>query len=370
MKDTGKFMIEYENLRKTNAPFEDLFKSKFEKLLQSGWYILGDEVDFFEKAFAKYLGSGYCIGVANGLDALELGISVFDFPEKSEIIVPSNTYIATILAIVNTGHIPVLVEPDLATYNMDPALIEEKITSRTRAIMVVHLYGHSSKMDEICSIANKYNLEIIEDCAQAHGAKYGEIKVGNFGKIGAFSFYPTKNLGALGDGGAIVTSDSELYKKLKALRNYGSEKKYYNSYLGRNSRLDEIQASFLNVKLPYLDEINSHKRKLAHIYDSSLTEKITKPSYYKNSHSVYHIYSIRTEHRDNLRQFLLESNIKTEIHYPVPPNMQVAYKSLLNNYKTPISELIHSTTLSLPISYAITEEQATFVAEKVNDFFT
>jgi len=244
-------MIPYENLNILNKEFEIEFQEKFKQFLDKGWYILGNEVKAFEESYAQYCGTTYCIGVANGLDALILGLQVFDFPKKSEIIVPSNTYIATILAIINAGHIPVLVEPDPITYNINPDAIEAKITTKTKAIMIVHLYGQICQMDKIMALSSKYNLEVIEDCAQSHGANFDGKRAGSFGKIGAHSFYPTKNLGALGDAGAITTSDFDLYEKLKALRNYGSEKKYYNKYIGLNSRLDELQAAFLNVKLPH-----------------------------------------------------------------------------------------------------------------------
>ena len=247
MNHTDK--IPYENLNLLNKEFEDKFKSQFDEFLNKGWYIMGEGLSRFESSFAAYNKAKFCIGVANGLDALEIGLQVFDFPKDSEIIVPSNTYIATILAIINVGLKPVLVEPDLVTYNINPNLIEQAITLKTKAIMVVHLYGQVAPMEKIVLLAKKYNLEIIEDCAQAHGATINHQKVGTFGNIGCFSFYPTKNLGALGDGGAIITSDENLYLKIKALRNYGSEKKYYNKYVGRNSRLDELQAIFLNEKL-------------------------------------------------------------------------------------------------------------------------
>jgi dTDP-4-amino-4,6-dideoxygalactose transaminase len=361
--------ISYENLNRVNKDFEPLFQEKFKQFLDNGFYILGNEVSNFEENFAKYCNSKYCVGVANGLDALILGIQVFDFPPKSEIIVASNTYIATILAILKSGHIPVLVEPNLDTYNIDYELIESKITSKTKAIIPVHLYGQICEMDEISVIAKKYQLEIIEDCAQAHGAKFEGQMAGTFGKIGAYSFYPTKNLGALGDAGAIITSDEELYQKLKALRNYGSERKYYNKFIGINSRLDELQAMFLNVKLPYLEKMNQHKLKLAEIYDKHLTNKIIKPIFANNFSHVYHIYNIRCENRDLLQQHLLNNGISTEIHYPVSPNKQEGYKHLFEGNQYPICEKIHQTTLSLPISFATTEAEVKKIINKINQFF-
>ena len=361
--------VSYESLKKVNEVFEQDFKEKFNTFLSKGWYVLGNEVSEFEKSFAEYCGAKYCIGLANGLDALELGLNIFDFPDKSEIIVPSNTYIASILSIINAGHIPVLVEPDIITYNLDPSLIEAKITNKTKAILVVHLYGQVAKMDEICAIAKKYDLEIIEDCAQAHGAKFKDKFAGTFGNIGAYSFYPTKNLGALGDAGAIITSNEELYLKLKAMRNYGSEKKYYNQFVGRNSRLDELQAAFLNVKLPALNKINDHKRNLAKIYNSQLTNSVIKPVEDAGNYHVYHIYNIRTNYRDELKSYLFENGINTEIHYPVSPNNQEGYKLYFERQTFPISEEIHATTLSLPISYSTSEEDVYYVIEKTNKFF-
>jgi len=369
MNHINNKIIAYENLRKLNFEFEVKFKEKLNKVLENGWYILGNEVEDFENSFAAYCGAKYCIGVANGLDALVLGLSVFDFPLQSEIIVPSNTYIATILAIINAGHKPVLVEPDMQSYNLDAALISEKITHKTKAIMPVHLYGQIAQMDEICEIAKKYNLEIIEDSAQAHGARFNGKMAGTFGRIGAYSFYPTKNLGALGDAGAIITSDESIYEKLRALRNYGSEKKYHNKYIGFNSRLDELQAAFLNVKLPYLDKINQHKRELAILYSTSLTDKVVKPLEIQDGFHVYHIYNIRTERRDELKAYLLDHGIHTEIHYPIPPNKQKGYTHFFNKLSLPISEEIHSTTLSLPISFATTITDAKIVIAVINSFF-
>ena len=362
-------MIHYENLSKLNKEFEVQFKVKFEQFLTKGWYILGSEVAEFEKNFAEYCGANYCVGVANGLDALELGLTALNLPAHAEIIVPSNTYIATILSIINAGHVPVLVEPDITTYNINPALIEEKITVNTKAIMVVHLYGQPAQMDQICKIAENYNLEVIEDCAQAHGATLNGKMMGTFGKIGAYSFYPTKNLGALGDAGAIITSDEKVYHHLKALRNYGSEKKYYNKYIGRNSRLDELQAAFLNAKLPALPRIIEHKRRLAQIYNEQLTNAVVKPKEIKGAFHVYHIYNIRTTRRDELKAYLFNEGIQTEIHYPVSPHHQEGYVELFRNEKYPISEEIHTSTLSLPISYSTSEADANYVTEKVNFFF-
>jgi dTDP-4-amino-4,6-dideoxygalactose transaminase len=361
-------MIEYEYLGKVNKPFESEYKEKVKDFLDSGWYILGKQVETFENAFASYCGAKYCAGVASGLDALMLALRIFDFPPQSEVIVPSNTYIATILSILQCGLKPVLVEPDITTYNIDPQKIEEKISSQTRAIMVVHLYGKACNMEEIMRIANAYNLPVIEDCAQAHGAKYKNKTVGTFG-IGAYSFYPTKNLGALGDAGAILTNDEKQNELFRTLRNYGSRIKYQNDYVGFNSRLDEIQAAFLSVKLNYLDKINLHKRKLAQLYLKGLKPDFIKPAVSDDYYDVYHIFNIRHSKRDALKEFLLKNNIKTDIHYPIPPHKQKALQGILDdNDSYPISEEIHKTTLSLPISYGHTEEDICTVIEAINRF--
>ncbi|MDQ2862794.1 MAG: DegT/DnrJ/EryC1/StrS family aminotransferase [Bacteroidota bacterium] len=360
-------MIEYENLGKLNQPFFEEYKKIFDKTLASGWYILGNNVETFEQEFANYTGSKHCIGLASGLDALSLALRCFELPPDSEVIVPSNTYIATILSIVQNGLKPVMVEPDINTYNIDPAKIEEKITSKTCAIMVVHLYGKCCDMDAIIKIAQKYDLKIIEDCAQAHGAKYKNQIAGSFGDIGAHSFYPTKNLGALGDAGAATTDDPLIAKKLKALRNYGSAIKYVNDYVGYNSRLDEMQAGFLSIKLAALNKINDHKRKLANLYLENLKSEFIKPVVNEDYYDVYHIFNIRHYKRDQLKEYLLKHDIKTEIHYPVAPHKQKAMQGIIEG-KYPISEEIHATTLSLPISYFHSEEDIFLVIEILNTF--
>ena len=357
-------MIEYENLNKLNAPFVEQYQKSFNEFIKKGWYILGNNVSSFENEFKTFCGSNHCIGLASGLDALILAIDAFDFPKGSEIIVPSNTYIATILAILRNNFKPVLVEPDINTYNIDPIKIENKITKKTKAIMVVHLYGKPCDMDPILSIVDKYNLKLIEDCAQAHGAEYKGKKVGTFG-VGCFSFYPTKNLGALGDGGAICTNDYKIYNKIKSLRNYGSNQKYYNEFLGYNSRLDEIQAGFLRVKLKKLDEISDHKRKLAYLYLENLSDKCIKPIIKNGFLDVFHIFNIRVNNRNELKTFLTSKNIYTEIHYPLAPNKQVALSNIINE-DFPISEEIHNTTLSLPISYYHSKNDVLKVCTAIN----
>lgn len=362
-------MIEYENLGKLNRPFFDEYKKSFETVLDSGWYILGNQVAEFEKEFAAFCGAKYCVGVANGLEALTISLKAFDFPAGSEVIVPSNTYIATILAIVNANLKPVLVEPEITTYNIDVSKIEKAITSKTKAIMPVHLYGRMANMPAIIEIAKKYNLKIVEDAAQAHNASINGKKVGSWGDFTAFSFYPTKNLGALGDAGAITTDNEELYNKVKALRNYGSNIKYHNEYIGENSRLSEVQASFLRIKLKKLEEITCHKEKLADIYYSRLGGTgFILPAKIEGYRHVYHIFNIRSKMRDELKSFLLENGVKTEIHYPVAPNRQVAMKGILDNFETPIAEEIHNTTLSLPISYFHTEQDIEQVCDVLRKF--
>ncbi|SFF94458.1 DegT/DnrJ/EryC1/StrS family aminotransferase [Pontibacter chinhatensis] len=360
-------MIDYENLYWLNKPFFEDYKQGFEETLNSGWYVLGKNVSDFEKEFANYCSVKHCLGVANGLDALILSLKAFDFPKNKEVLVPSNTYIATILAILHAGLKPVLVEPDIRTYNIDPEKIEEKITKDTVAIMVVHLYGKCCRMDQIMELAIAHNLKVVEDCAQAHGATQHGKMAGSFGDFGAFSFYPTKNLGALGDAGAVTTASEELAEEVRALRNYGSRVKYVNDYIGYNSRLDEVQAGFLSKKLKRLDEINAHKRRLANVYLGQLNDKVIKPVVETGYFDVYHIFNIRTPKRDLLKEYLLERGIKTEIHYPIPPHQQKGLAGVFDgNY--PISEEIHATTLSLPISFFHTEEDVAHVSEAINSF--
>jgi dTDP-4-amino-4,6-dideoxygalactose transaminase len=361
-------MIEYENLCEANKPFFAEYQKKFLDILESGWFILGNQVKEFEKNFASYTGSRFCAGVASGLDALILALKALYIEKECEVIVPSNTYIATILAIVQNGFKPVLVEPDITTYNIDPGKIEEKITSKTRALLIVHLYGKVCDMDPILDICRRHKLKLVEDCAQAHGAKYKGRMAGTFGSFGAFSFYPTKNLGALGDGGALVTNDEDLDREVRILRNYGSRIKYYNECVGYNSRLDEIQAAFLNIKLKKLDEINDHKRKLAGLYFKNIGDAFIKPVVAKDFFDVYHIFNIRHKQRDALKEYLLTNGIKTDIHYPVSPNKQTAMKGIIDHFSCPLSEEIHSTTLSLPISYCHTEDDIYKVAEVLNAF--
>jgi dTDP-4-amino-4,6-dideoxygalactose transaminase len=360
-------MIEYENLRKVNQPYFKKFNRVFNNVLESGWFILGNNVEEFEKEFAEYIRIKHCIGLASGLDALTIALKVLDLKKESEVIVPSNTYIATILSVLLTGNVPVLVEPDISTYNIDPERIEAAISSKTRAIIVVHLYGKPCDMDPISELCKQYNLYLIEDCAQAHGAKYKGKNVGSFGDMAAFSYYPTKNLGCLGDGGALTTNNSDYYRKARMIRNYGSERKYYNEYQGINSRLDEMQAAFLRVKLKHLDEINNHKRELASLYIKGISGDFIIPNIHPDFFDVYHIFNIRHKKRDELRQYLLDNGVKTEIHYPVPPHKQKAME-FMNSLNFPVSEEIHSTTLSLPISSFHTVGDVQKVIKIMNDF--
>lgn len=370
-------MIPFLDLKKINKQYEKEIKEAVNRVIDSGWYILGEEVKSFEEEFANYCGTKHCIGVGNGLDALKLIIRGYKelgtFKEGDEIIVPANTYIATILAVSEENLKPVLVEPELNTYNINPDLIEEKITEKTKAIMVVHLYGQTCEMEKIWNIAKKYNLKIIEDSAQAHGAKYKDKKAGNLGDAGGFSFYPGKNLGALGDGGAVTTNDKNLAEVIKAVRNYGSHKKYENLYKGINSRLDEIQAAVLRVKLKHLEDETSMRRKIADWYIKNINNNLIKLPLdksidvinYKNH--VWHLFVIRTENRDKLQKYLQENGIQTLIHYPVPPHKQKAYKEL-NYLSLPITEKIHREVLSLPISPVQTLEDTKYIVEVINRY--
>jgi dTDP-4-amino-4,6-dideoxygalactose transaminase len=329
---------------------------------------LGDAVRAFEADFAAYCGVPHCIGVASGLDALTLALNAFGFPAGGEVLVPSNTFIATILSVLHAGLTPVLVEPDLRTYNLDPDKLAERITPQTVAVVVVHLYGKCADMLAIEGLAQAHNFKIIEDASQAHGARLGKRKAGSFGDAAAFSFYPTKNLGALGDGGGVITRDPALAATLQSLRNYGSSIKYYNDVPGYNSRLDEVQAAFLSVKLARLDEINAHKRRLATLYLKELKDDYIKPVVEEGYFDVYHIFNVRHTKRDKLREYLLANGIKTEIHYPVPPHRQKAMRGILDHYSCPIADEIHRTTLSLPVSYGHTLADVSQVIDFLNKF--
>lgn len=361
-------LIEYENLQLLNQPLFDDYRVAFDEVMTSGWYVLGRAVKTFEQSWANYCGTQYCAGVANGLDALTLSLKACQFAPGEEVLVPSNTYIATILAIVQNQLQPVLVEPDLSTYNIDPSAIEAKITHKTRAILVVHLYGKLCNMEAINAIAEKSGLKVIEDCAQAHGAHYNGRRAGNWGSLGAHSFYPTKNLGAMGDAGAVTCNDAGLDETIRTLRNYGSKVKYQNEQVGVNSRLDEVQAALLSVKLKWLDAIIAHKRNLAALYLEGLKEDFIKPVVQEGYFDVYHIFNIRHPKRDALKKYLLEQQIQTEIHYPIAPNRQQAMKGIIDDQPAPVAETIHHTTLSLPISFFHTTDDISRVIETMNRF--
>lgn len=366
-------MIKFLDLKKINAQYQDEFHQKMQLVLDKGWFILGDEVKQFEKDFASYTNSKYCIGVGNGLDALVLifkGYIQLGLIQKGdEVIVPANTYIASVLAVLQADLVPVLVEPKLETYNINPDLISEKISSKTKAILPVHLYGQLCEMDKIYEIAKQHNLIVVEDAAQSHGAILeGRIQNLDIRIAQAYSFYPGKNLGALGDAGAITTNDEELAKILFSLRNYGSEKKYHNEFIGINSRLDEIQAAFLNVKLPFLDEENSKRRSVAKRYLSEIkNDKIMLPQWDFSSNHVFHLFVIRTESRDVLQEYLKQNEIETMIHYPIPPHKQKAFESW-NNLSFSITEKIHNEVLSLPISPILTDDEVIKVVDVLNRY--
>jgi dTDP-4-amino-4,6-dideoxygalactose transaminase len=363
-------MIKFLDLKKINEPYETAFQEKLKEVLENGWYILGNEVKAFENNFAAYCRTKHCIGVGNGFDALVLifkgYIQLGKLKKGHEVIVPANTYIASILAILEADLIPVLVEPKLETYNINSDLIQEKVTSKTKAILVVHLYGQLAEMDSINEIAVQNSLIVVEDAAQAHGAFITKNRKSI--NTQAYSFYPGKNLGALGDGGAIITNDDELSKVLFSLRNYGSEVKYFNDYIGINSRLDELQAAFLNVKLPNLDGENNTRIAIAKRYLSEIkNDKIILPHWDLSNNHVFHLFVIRTQNRDNLQNYLLENGIETMIHYPIPSHKQKAF-SAWNNLSFPITEKIHDEVLSLPMNPILTMEEVDVVVSILNKY--
>jgi dTDP-4-amino-4,6-dideoxygalactose transaminase len=369
--------IPYFSFDDLHKPIKQELLKAFEEVLDSNWFILGEKVKTFEQEFAEFCGVKNCVGVANGLDALILileGYKQLGFIKNGdEVLVPSNTYIASILAISRAGLTPVLVEPDINTYLIDENLIEQKITSKTKAILPVHLYGRLCNMIAINSIAKKYNLKVIEDCAQSHGASINGIKCGNLGDAAGFSFYPGKNLGALGDGGAVTTNDDELAQTIIALRNYGSHKKYENIYQGINSRLDEVQAAFLSVKLKNLNTDNQKRRKIAQYYIDHINSDLIRLPYTKFTNvldledHVWHVFAIRVAKRERFQNYLLQNGIQTVIHYPIPPHKQQAYAEW-NNDSYPVSEKIHEEIISLPISPVISDIQSKTVVDIVNTY--
>ncbi|MCG2611009.1 DegT/DnrJ/EryC1/StrS family aminotransferase [Flavobacterium sp. SM15] len=359
-------MVKFLDVKLINKPYEAAFQQKLNQFLEKGWYILGDEVKAFEEEFAAFSGSKYCVGVGNGLDAIILAFKAYielGYLQKGdEIIVPANTYIASILAILHADLVPVLVEPNLATYNIDPKQIEEKITSKTKGMLIVHLYGQLADMDALIEIGYKHNLLMVEDAAQGHGLPFK----GSHART--FSFYPGKNLGALGDGGAVLTNDEQLAKTIKSLSNYGSQKKYYNDYIGYNSRLDELQAAFLRVKLPDVQQENDKRRAVANRYLSEIkNDKIVLPYYDGSDNHVFHLFVIRTKNREELQDYLSERGIQTLIHYPVAPHKQVSMKDF-HHLSFPITEKIHEEILSLPMSSVLTQDEVSFVIQALNEY--
>ena len=364
-------MIKFLDLQQINLAHQQEIEEKLLQTFRSGWYLLGNEVKAFEEQLVTYTGAKHAIGVANGLDALRLilrgYIEIGVMKKGDEILVPANTYIASILAISDNGLVPVLVEPDLNTYNIDVDKIEEKITSKTKGILIVHLYGRVVFSEKLKEIAAKHQLKLVEDNAQAIGAEWNGIKTGNLGDAAGFSFYPGKNLGALGDAGGITTNDEELAKTIRALANYGSNQKYVNIYQGLNSRLDEIQAAVLGVKLKYIDAENSRRKEIAKRYIAEIKNpNIILPENPANkAEHVWHIFIIRTENRDKLQNYLTENGVPTLIHYPIPPHKQEAYKEL-SNLSFPITEKIHEEVLSLPISPVMTDEDVAGIIQVIN----
>lgn len=365
-------MIKFLDLQNINRQYRDELIGAFTRVLDSGWYILGEEVKQFEQEFALYCGQSECIGVGNGLDALTLVLRAWResgfLQEGDEVIVPANTYIASVLAITENGLRPVLVEPDLATYNLDPERIEAAISDRTKVILVVHLYGQLAAMDAIMTVARRHGLKVLEDCAQAHGAQRHGKKAGSFGDAAGFSFFPGKNLGALGDAGAIVCNDAALANNLRALRNYGSHIKYINDMQGVNSRLDEVQAALLRVKLHYLDRDTALRQQIAARFLSEINNSaLTLPHTENQGEHVWHLFVIRCAQRDTLVHYLQQAGVATLIHYPVPPHQQKAYPNL-HKYTLPITELIHDEVISLPIGPHLSSSDVDHIITVLNDY--
>ncbi len=362
--------VPFVSFKPLEKELDQQLRDAFARVLENSWYIDGKEDKAFEEAFAAYCNTKYCIGNGNGLDALMLSLKALEVGEGDEVIVPSNTYIATALAVTYVGATPVFVEPDIRTYNIDPALIEEKITAKTKAIMPVHLYGQACDMDPIMAIAKKHNLYVIEDCAQAHGATYKGQIIGSFGDAAGFSFYPGKNLGALGDAGATVTNNKALADKVRALGNYGSDYKYHHIYKGNNSRLDELQAAFLSAKLPLMDKVNDDRRATAAKYLERIQNPaIILPYVPEYAIPVWHVFAIRCDRRDELAAFLEARGIGTNKHYPIPMHLQECYADLgIPQGALPIAEEISRTELSIPMYYGMTDEEISYVIDALNDF--
>lgn len=360
--------IPFLSLKATNQIYQPQIEKIVTEILSSGWYILGEKLKRFETEFAQYCGVKHCIGVANGLDALTIVLKASEFPQKSEVIVPANSYIATILSVSNANLVPVPVEPNLDDYLINCQAIEQAITPKTKAILVTHLYGKCCEMDKINALARTYNLKVFEDAAQAHGATYNGVKAGNLSDGAGFSFYPSKNLGAMGDAGAITTNDNTLAERIKSFRNYGSHDKYVFDYKGYNSRLDEIQAAILSLKLPNLDSENQYRRKIAKRYLSEISNsKIILPPNDSVDNDAWHLFVVRTDVRTKFRSFLSEKGIESEIHYPVAPHKQLAYKEW-QNFHLPITEKIHQQVVSLPLNTFLTETEISYIIKNINQF--
>lgn len=360
--------IPFSTLKYLHNDLKSEIVKKFDDIYESGWFIHGNELKDFENNFAKYIGCKYCVGVGNGLDAITLALRALGIKKGDEVIVPSNTFIATVLAISEVGATPILVDTDLDTYNISYKSIEKNITSKTKAIIVVHLYGQSADMDEIVKICKDNNLFLVEDCAQAHGALYKGKKVGSFGDISCFSFYPGKNLGALGDGGAVLTNNKKYEEKLRAISNYGSDKKYHHIYKGINSRLDEIQAGFLNVKLKYINEMIKERCRIASRYLNEIkNDKIILPTIGSNRNHVWHIFAIRTKNRNQFQKYLKDNGIETVIHYPISIAKQDAYKyDNINDLE--IADIIANEELSLPLYYGMSDAEINYVIDIINKY--
>lgn len=362
--------IPFLNFQPMHERIRSEMQQAFNEVYDSYWYVMGEKLKTFEASYAKYNQTQYSVGVSNGLDALILSLEALGIGKGDEVIVPSNTYIATVLAVTAVGATSVFVEPRIETYNINPELIEEKITKKTKAIMPVHLYGQACEMDHIMKLAKAYNLVVVEDNAQAHGSSYNGKLTGSFGHANGVSFYPGKNLGALGDAGAVTTNDEAVAEKIKALRNYGSQKKYHNEYIGLNRRLDELQAAFLSVKLQYLEEWTNQRQQIAKTYNESLKDSnLILPRCAPNAEHVYHLYVVRTSKRDELQEYLNKNGIGTLIHYPIPPYLQKAYKHL--GYKAgdfPIAEELANTMISLPLWVGIEKEKLNTVSTAVKQF--
>lgn len=362
--------IPFVSFEPMHKEIEEDILHKFKEVYEKNWFIQGEEVKKFEEEFAEFCGVKYCIGCGNGLDALYLILKAYGIGKGDEVIVPSNTYIATALAVSYVGATPVFVEPNLETYNINSKLIEAAITNKTKAIIAVHLYGQPTEMDEINEIAEKYNLKVIEDSAQAHGSLYKEKKAGNLGDASGFSFYPGKNLGALGDAGAVVTNNKELADKIRAIANYGSDRKYHHIYKGTNSRLDEVQASFLRIKLKNLEKWNEDRRRIAERYLNGINNPlIIKPAEDEYAKHVWHIFAVRTDRRDEFEKYLNNNGIGTTIHYPTPIHMQEAYKELnIKEGSLPIAEKISNEVISLPMWYGMNDEEINYVIDVINSW--